>query len=194
MDKNIKQVLCPDHVGCYTDRYLIGTDSNSKKRIYLISLFGTKTRVDAVKATILNGQAVFIQDCWTKGWTRHFQVLKTQWSYKTITRQLAPGVVHSLIYAPALLVPESKSDERIFWGESQDEILKKFFYAAQKYYSTPLLPEWTGWLWEEMMTCELDSFGFNLAVAIKFCDQKFLETRLFEAGSPIEDGSLAVNE
>lgn len=194
MTKNIKQVLSPDHVGCFTDRYLIGVDERSNKKIYLISLFGTKTRVDAIKATILNGQVVLIQDCWIDSWSGAFQVLKIQWSYRTITRQLAPGVAHCLIFTPALLVPESKSYERVFWGESQDEILKKFFYAAQKYYSTPLLPEWTEWLWEEMMTCELESFGFKLAVAIKFCDQKFLETRLFEAGSPIEDGSMAVNE
>ncbi|MBW1987603.1 MAG: hypothetical protein JRI50_10360 [Deltaproteobacteria bacterium] len=193
MTKNIKQVLSPDHVGCFTDRYLIGVDERSNKKIYLISLFGTKTRVDAVKATILCGQAVFIQNCWTEGWAEHSQVRKTYWQYRTITRQLAPGVAHCLIFTPALLVPESKSYERVFWGESQEEILKKFFYAAQKYYSTPLLPEWTEWLWNEMDQIDIEFLGFKLAVGVKFYAESFLETRLFEENSPIAAEAASVN-
>ena len=75
-----------------------------------------------------------------------------------------------------------------------EQIFEKFFYAAQTRYTTPLLPAWTEWLWEQMERTEaINALGFNLAIAIRFIDECDLEERLFETGSPLGAGDIAMN-
>jgi len=192
MDGQIQQVLSYMGVGCYTDAYILGP----KAELYLISLFGTHTRVNAVKALILDGDAVYVQDLESIGWKERRQVQRSKLSsgigsnvlipLKTLNRKLAPEVSHSLIYAFPVLEPESKYEAgcKIIFG-SPAEVRRKFFSAVQNHYSTPLLPEWTDWLWEEMAVEPLAVLGFEEAYRVTFLDEGFLEQRLFEYGSPI---------
>ena len=48
---NVREVKSLDHFGCWTDRYIVLND-----QIMLLSLFGTATRVNALKAVILKGE------------------------------------------------------------------------------------------------------------------------------------------
>lgn len=182
MDKEIKQVMAPASVGCFTDGYLLDDEE-----IYLISLFGTPTRVNAIKAAILQGDKLYVQPCWSQDWKQR-QWLRKHRQFTVLNRKLAPHVAHSLLFAPQLLNPEDSSNQKVFFGASMKAIYRKFFYAAQKYYSTPLLPEWTEWLWEEMEVLSLTAMGFDQAFMVRFCNEEFLEKRLFEYGSPIYRG------
>lgn len=181
MRRNIWQVSAGT-VGCYTDGYVLRDEE-----VYLISLFGTPTRVNAVKAAILQGNTLEAMPCWSRDWQQRRWFRKHR-QFTVLNRKLAPQVAHSLLYAPPLLNPEDSSNEKVFFGTSLEEIHRKFFYAAQKYYATPLMEEWTGWLWEEMEVLSLTALGFELAYKAKFCNEGFLEKRLFEYGSPIYGG------
>jgi hypothetical protein len=185
--ERIREVKSLDHFGCWTDRYIM-----VQGFIMLLSLFGTTTRVNAVKAVILKGETVYLQDCWT-GKDR-ITAERSQHSVKTFNRQLAPGLTHSLLYVPDYLAPEGEYFQKIFYGDSQEQILHKFFYAAQKRYSTPLLPEWSEWLLDQMLPVqEIEFLGFRQAQCLQFLEEENLETCLFEAGSPLIPGDIAVN-
>lgn len=187
MNKNVKEVKSIDHVGCWTDRFITDDDT-----IYLMSLFGSSTRVNTLKAIILKGEPVYLQDCWT--WKNRSKVQRVHGELKSMTRQLARGVAHCLLYAPDYLLPEGDEPQKIFSGDSMEQIFEKFFYAAQTRYTTPLLPAWTEWLWEQMDQAEaINALGFNLAIAIRFIDECDLEERLFETGSPLGAGDIAMN-
>jgi hypothetical protein len=55
MNDDIQQVLTGTF-GCYTDGYLL----DEGKEIFLISIFGTPSRVKAVGASILIGDHVYV--------------------------------------------------------------------------------------------------------------------------------------
>lgn len=178
---DIHQVLTGT-VGCYTDGYLIDAD---EKEIVLISLFGTPSRVTAVRASILVGDSVYVEPCWNTDWQqRQWAKRDKKKPFKSLNRKLAPNVAHSMIYAVNLFKPEEHS-EKVFFGKDMEEIQRKFFAAAQQYYSTPLLPEWTDWLWQEMQPESLKVLGFDLGYKVCFCNEAQIEIKLFEGGSPI---------
>lgn len=176
---DIKQVVTGT-VGCYTDGYLIDEDGE----IFLISLFGTPTRVNAVKASILVGDKVCLQPCWNLDWQQRQWVKRAKQQFTVFNRKLASNVGHSLMYSTELK-PDDQSRQKVFFGNNLDEIYQKFFAAAQKHYSTPLLADWTEWLWWEMEPEGLKALGFGLAYKIWFLDEELLEKRLFAVGSPI---------
>lgn len=184
---NIKQVLSLEHVGCYTDRYLIEMIDGDEHRgtAYLLSLFGTPARVQAIKAAFLSGNRVYLQDCRADGQPARWSVCKTFSETKAVTRRLAPDVAHCLISAPKYLDPECEYCHKIVFGNSQEQIFRKFFYAVQKHYATPLLPEWTEWLWREMAPEPLEILGFGRAFLVRFFSEIFLEKRLLEEDAPV---------
>jgi hypothetical protein len=187
MDKAIREVRSIDRVSCWTDRF-IAVD----RELRFISLFGSSTRVKTITAIILKGEIVYLQQCWTG--ENAFAVERSTRGVKAITRQMARGVTHCLLYTPDYLVPEGEFAEKIFYGDSMEQIYQKFFYAAEKRYSTPFLPDWTEWLWDQMaQTVEINALGFNQVQGIKFLDENDLEERLFEAGSPLSAGGIALN-
>lgn len=189
MSAAIKEVKSIDAVSCWTNRFItVGGE------ICFISLFGTSTRVNTIRAIILKGEVVYLQNCWT-GKSRS-KAERSSHQVKCLTRQLARGVTHCLLYTPDYLVPEGECPQKIFYGDSQEQILHKFFYAAQKRYSTPLLPAWSEWLLESMehvVQTEIIALGFNQVLGCKFLEEEDLEARLFEAGSPLSSGDIAVN-
>lgn len=169
-------------VSCYTDGYLI---DEVEKEISLISLFGTPSRVTAVRASILVGDRICVEPCWNMDWQQRQWVKRNKSQpFKTFSRKLTPNVAHSLMYADNLKA-DNQSGQLILFGNDMEEIHRKFFAAAQQQYSTPLLAEWTDWLWEEMQPESLKTFGFELGFKVCFKEEKFLEQRLFEDGSPI---------
>lgn len=179
--KDIQQVWAGT-VGCYTDGYLIDED---EKEISLISLFGTPSRVTAVRASILIGDRICVEPCWNMDWQqRQWASRNKQQPFKTISRKLAPNVAHSLMYADNLK-PDNQCGQIILFGKDMEEIHRKFFAAAQEQYSTPLLAEWTDWLWEEMQPENLKTLRFALGFKVFFCKEDQIENRLFEIGSPI---------
>jgi hypothetical protein len=188
MERKVKEVRSLEHFGCWTDRYIIVAGE-----IYLLSLFGSPTRVNAIKAVITKGDPVYLQDCWTG--KRRIKAQRPSRAVKSWTRQLAAGVTHSLLYAPDYLAPAGNYPRKIFYGDSREQVMEKFFYAAQRRYSTPLLPEWSGWLWENMeqvVPADIKSWGCNQVLGCKFLEEANLEARLFEAGSPLS-ADLAAN-
>jgi hypothetical protein len=188
MERKVREVKSLDHFGCFTDRYII-----REGVIILLSMFGTATRVNALKAVILKGDAVDLQDCWT-GKHRSGVVRPPVQQVKTLTRQLAQGVTHCLLYVPDYLEPEGNYPRKVFYGDSQEQLMEKFFYAAQKRYSTPLLPAWTEWLWDEMAQVEeIDVLGFNKARGVEFLEEEELEALLLDRGSPLMSGDIAAN-
>ena len=187
MNKAIREVTSIDRVSCWTDRFI-----TVDREIRFISLFGSSTRVKTISAIIVKEEVVYLPECWTSPTGLGF--MRSKRKMKVITRQLARGVTHCLLYVPDYLVPEGEFAEKIFYGDSMEQILHKFFYAAQKRYSTPFIPAWTEWLWDQMaQTLEINALGFNQVEGIKFLDENDLEERLFEAGSPLSAGGIAVN-
>jgi len=182
MDSKIMQVLSYMGVGCYTDAYVLGLD----EEIYLISLFGSPSRVQAMQAAILKGDTVYIQEAGSISWDSRQRAERFTGKMQAWSRRLAPDVAHSLLCAPAVLKPEPDhtSEGKVFYGDLE-EVQRRFFHAAQQHYSTPLLPEWTAWLWDEMTTEPLPVLGFEQAYLVKFLDQQMLEQRLFEYGAPL---------
>lgn len=185
--QNIRQVMDYHGLGCYTDAYVIGPDGE----IYLLSLFGSASRVQAVRAAILNGYPVYIQEIGNLSWHNRRKAQRfADGKMQVWNRKLGPDVAHALVLAPAVLSPEPPSDDarwlgyKVFYGTAA-EVKEKFFYAAQKHYATPLLPPWTDWLWEEMAVEPLEALGFAQAYQVTFIDQSVLERRLFEYGSPL---------
>lgn len=185
--QDIRQVLDHHGLSCYTDAYVIGPD----EEIYLISLFGSSSRVQAVRAAILGSYPVYIQELGNLSWDSRKKAQRfTEGKMQVWNRKLGPDVVHTLALAPAVLSPEPPSGEarwlgyKVFYG-TEAEVKEKFFYAAQQHYSTPLLPQWTDWLWEAMTVETLDSLGFAQAYRVNFIDQDVLERRLFEYGAPL---------
>ncbi|MFA5183586.1 MAG: hypothetical protein WC405_19945 [Syntrophales bacterium] len=187
MNEAIREVKSIDSVSCWTNRFIsVGGE------IRFISLFGSSTRVNTIRAIILKGEVVYLQNCWT-GKNRS-KVKRSSHQVKCFTRQLARGVNHCLLYTPDYLVPEGEFAEKIFYGDSIEQIQQKFFYASEKRYSTPLLPTWTEWLWDQMAQAEdIDALGFNLVRSVEFLEENDLEERLFEAGSPLIAGGIAMN-
>lgn len=180
----IREVRSIDTVRCWTDRYItVGGE------ICMISLFGTQTRVNTIRAIILKGEQLYLQDLWT--WKNASPVKRADKQLKAINRQMSPGVAHCLIYAPDYLDPKEAFGEKIFFGDSVEQVLGKFFFVAQKRYSTPFLPAWTEWLWNEMEhTGNISALGFNEVLGVKFPDEADLEPRLFEAGAPLSGGCV----
>jgi hypothetical protein len=186
MERKVKEVKSLEHFGCWTDRYI-----TVEGFIMLLSLFGSATRVNGVKAVIAKGETVYLQDCWTG--KHRIKAQRPSYSVKSWTRQLAVGVTHSLLYVPDYLAPEGKYFQKIFYGDSREQILEKFFYAVQKRYSTPLLPEWSQCLLVQMLPVQkINFFGFNRVQGLQFVEEQNLESMLFEAGSPLS-ADLAVN-
>lgn len=187
MNAAIREVRSIDTVSCWTDKFItVG------KEIRFISLFGSSTRVKTVTAIIIKGEIVYLQECWSG--KNHFGVKRADRQMKALTRQLSRGVTHCLLYTPDYLVPEGEFAEKIFYGDSIEQIHQKFFYAAEKRYSTPFLPSWTEWLYGQMaQTEEINALGFNQVQGIKFLDEQDLEDRLFDAGSPLNANGIAMN-
>lgn len=189
MKQAIRTVTSIERVSCWTDRFItIG------REIRLISLFGTSTRVKTLTAIIIKGEAVYLHECWRS--PGGLGVMRSDRKIKAFTRQLARGVMHCLLFVPDYLVPEGEFAEKTFYGDSREQLLHKFFYAAQKRYSTPLLPEWSEWLLENMEHIgqnEIEALGFDQVLNCKFLEEADLEARLFEAGSPLIPGDIAVN-
>jgi len=188
MEINVKEVRSLDHVACWTDRFI-----TVQGWICLLSLFGSATRVNTLKAIILKGEPVYLQNCWT--WDERSQVQKPDVQVKTITRQVAPGVTHCLLYMPNYLIPNANGAQKVFWGDTLEQIFQKFFYVAQARYSTPLLPDWTEWLWDQMLQVQdINALGFDKVVGVQFLEEAELEERLFEAGAPLGEDVIAVND
>jgi hypothetical protein len=187
MYEAIRKVTSIDAVSCWTDRFItVG------RELRFISLFGTPTRVKTITAIILKEEVVYLHECSSS--PNGLGFVRSKRKMKAITRQLARGMTHCLLYVPDYLVPEGEFAEKIFYGDSMDQIHHKFFYAAQKRYSTPFIPAWTEWLWDQMaQTLEINALGFNQVEGIKFLDENDLEERLFEAGSPLSAGDMVVN-
>lgn len=184
--KQVREVRSIDTVTCGTDGYL-----TIDKEIYLISLFGSQTRVNTVRAIILKGETVYLQDLWT--WKNATPVKRADKKLKTVNRQLAPGVAHCLVYAPNYLEAKEPSEEKIFFGDSDEQLMEKFFQAAQMRYTTPFLPEWRDWLYGQMGKIpNINAMGFNQVLGVKFHDEADLEARLFEAGAPLSGGGYAI--
>jgi|GEM_PF-2795054 len=182
MTANIRQVLNYMSVGCYTDAYVLGLE----EEIFLISLFGSPSRVQAIQAAILKGDAVYIQETGTIIWDSRQRAKRYTGKMQVWNRRLAPDVAHGVLCAPAVLKPEpDHTGEKVFYGADLEEVQRRFFHAAQQHYSTPLLPEWTAWLWDEMTTEPLPVLGFEQAYLVRFIDQNILEQRLFEYGAPL---------
>lgn len=182
MHADIKQVLSYHGLACYTDAYVIG----QQDEIYLLSLFGSPSRVQAIKAAVISGDSVYCQEVGNLAWDNRRRAHRYTGKMQVLNRKLAPDVAHALLYAPAVLTPEPEdaADCKVFCG-TEAEVKEKFFYAAQKHYATPLLPQWTAWLWEEMAVEPLEVLGFKHAYQVKFIDQSVLERRLFEYGAPL---------
>lgn len=182
----IREVRSIDTVGCRTDRYItVG------REIRFISLFGSSTRVNTIKAIILKGEIVYLQDCWTG--RNHLAVTRANRQLKAMTRQITYGVAHCLLYAPDYLAPEGEFAEKIFFGDSKEQILEKFYYVAQNRYSTPFMTAWAEWLLRQMeQTEEINALGFNQVLGIKFLEENDLEERLFEAGAPLSADDIAI--
>lgn len=184
MDIKVKEVKSLDHFGCWTDGFI-----TVEGWIMLLSLFGTATRVNAIKAVILKGEPVYLQDLWTG--KNRIQAKRPSNQVKSWTRQLARGTTHCLLYTPDYLSPEGKFHQKLFYGISQEQVMEKFFYAAQQRYSTPLTPEWTEWVLEQMpQVQEISSLGFNRVMGVQFLEEAELEERLFEVGSPLNIGDI----
>jgi len=186
--ERVRTVTSIDRVSCWTDRFItVG------REIRFISLFGTSIRVKTITAIIIKGEAVYLHECWRS--PGGLGVTRPDRKIKAITRQLARGVMHCLLYVPDYLVPEGEFAEKTFYGDSKEQILEKFFYAAQKRYSTPLLPAWSEWLMDQMLQVdEIESLGFKQVEGVQFLEEENLETILFEdAGSPLSVGAIAVN-
>ena len=187
MYEALRKVTSIDTVSCSTNRF-IAVD----RKLRFISLFGTPTRVKTITAIILKEEVVYLHEYGNS--PNGLGFVRSKRKMKAITRQLARGMTHCLLYVPDYLVPEGEFAEKIFYGDSMEQILHKFFYAAQKRYSTPFIPAWTEWLWDQMaQTLEINALGFNQVEGIKFLDENDLEERLFEAGSPLSAGGIAVN-
>jgi hypothetical protein len=143
-----------------------------------------------MRAIILKGELVYLQDCWN--YKNASAVTRVDQKLKTINRQLAHGVAHCVIYAPALLDLEEAFGKKIFFGDSVEKVQENFFYVAQKRYSTPFLPAWTQWLLSQMEPIEnINALGFNQVLGVRFPEEEDLEARLFEAGSPLSGGGYA---
>lgn len=180
--KPVREVRSIDSVGCWTDGYI-----TIDKGIFMVSLFGSPARVNAIRAIILKGETVYLQDCWS--FKNAFPVKRADKKLKAINRQLAPGVAHCLIYAPQYLEAKEASPEKILFGDSEKQILEKFFHVVQKHYSTPFLPAWTDWLLGQMeQMININALGFNQVLGLKFPEEEDLEARLFEAGAPLSGG------
>jgi len=187
MKPGIREATSIDRVSCWTDRFI-----TVDREIRLISLFGSATRVKTLTAILLKGEAVYLHECW--GSPGGLGFMRSNRKMKALTRQLGRGVAHCLLFTPDYLVPEGEFADRLFFGDSLKDILHKFFYAAQKRYSTPFIEAWAEWLWEQMVQAlEISSLGFNRVQGIKFLDEQDLEERLFEAGSPLCAGGMVVN-
>ena len=183
--KLIREVMSIDSVACWTDGYItVGQD------ICMVSLFGSTTRVNTMRAIILKGELVYLQDCWN--YKNAWAVTRVDKKLKAINRQLAHGVAHCVIYAPVLLDPEEAFGKKIFFGDSVEKVQENFFYVAQKRYSTPFLPAGTQWLLSQMEPIEnINALGFNQVLGVRFPEEEDLEARLFEAGSPLSGGGYA---
>jgi hypothetical protein len=182
--KAIREVRSIDTIRCWTDRYI-----TVEGKICMISLFGTQTRVNTIRAIILKGETLYLQDLWT--WKNASSVKRADKKLKAISRQLSPGVAHCVIYAPDYLDPKEAFAEKIFFGDSVEQVMGKFFFVAQKRYSTPFLPAWTDWLWNQMEhTVNINALGFNEVLGVNFPDEADLESRLFEAGAPLSGGCV----
>jgi hypothetical protein len=186
MATKIKEVKSLDHFGCWSDGFI-----TLDGWILLLSLFGSSTRVNAIKAVILKGEPVYLQELWTG--ENRIQAQRPSHKVQSWTRQLARGTTHCLLFTPDYLSPEGKFHQKLFYGDSQEQLMEKFFYAAQQRYSTPLMPDWTEWVLGQMLqTQEINALGFNQVMGVQFLEEAELEERLFEAGSPLNAGDIGV--
>lgn len=141
-------------VYAYTRGYILDAEGN----ILWISLFGGSMALKTLAAQLFGGQGADVRKA--DGWRHIVRIQKGSSPLRALT-QVTADVASKIIFHPDVFTPwKSGSPERriLVFGETIEEAKMRLFRAVDRMVSTPLSPEWTDWLWDNLE--ELDTRFF----------------------------------
>lgn len=142
-------------VYAYTRGYILDAEGN----ILWISLFGSSMALKTLAAQLFSGQGADVRKA--EGWRHIVRIQKGSNPLRTLT-QVTADVASKIVFQPDVFTPwkSVSSDQRriLVFGKTLEEAKTRLFRAVDRLVSTPLSPEWTEWLWDNLE--ELDTRFF----------------------------------
>jgi hypothetical protein len=135
-------------VSAYTDLYAYDPENAS---LVFISLAGTEQAVKAISSAIIGARTVSIMSDTnteipvTAHPGSHFRVLSTK---------LPCGAVHQLVVDKRFFGNED-SESRLIITPQADEVSKAVYSQVLAHMASPLIPEWSAWICEQLTDQDL---------------------------------------
>lgn len=124
-------------VEAYTDGYAYDRASH----LYLLSVAGYEARVKAITSALVSGRQIQIigrkRRSVRQDFTRRYRILGTR---------LGNGLFHQIVLADDFFKSSREGDKLLYAG-SEEDVPALVYNSVKNDYSTPLVPEWSEWLY-----------------------------------------------
>jgi hypothetical protein len=134
--------------GIGVDAFTDGYAYDEYQRVYLLSAAGRESNVKAITSAVTCGEQVDIVGrrvvTVTKAYGEKYRVLGTR---------LPSGLVHQVMLSEGFLEREGTRGKLIYVGDGQD-VRTAVYEAVKTGFAVPLVPEWSGWLYDRLRESE----------------------------------------
>jgi hypothetical protein len=165
----LEKVRYSDHwnkvdVEAYTDGYAYDQYSY----LYLISVAGHEARVKAITSALVSGRQIHIIGENPLSLSQDF----TQ-KYRILSLKLGSCSLHQIVLAGGFFESPGRGS-RLIYIDKEEHAPERIYDAIKKCYSVPLVPEWSGWLYEKMKNedCLEELSGTKKAIRLSVSEEE----------------------
>jgi hypothetical protein len=134
--------------GIGVDAFTDGYAYDEYNRLYLLSAAGRESNVKAITSAVTCGQQVDIVGRRIVTVTRAYGE-----KYRILGTRLPSGLVHQVTLSEGFLDRHGSDARLLYVGEGQD-IRAAVYEAVRTGFAVPLVPEWSGWLYDRLRDAE----------------------------------------
>ena len=127
-------------VEAYTDGYAY----DQYKHVYLLSVAGYEARVKAITSALVTGRTIQIIGQENASVCQDFSH-----RYRIFSTRLGNNLLHQIVLADVFF-RSSNGGDKLLYVDKEERAPELVYDAIKRYYSVPLIPEWSEWLYRRI--------------------------------------------
>ena len=127
-------------VEAYTDGYAYDRYSH----LYLMSVAGYEARVKAITSALVTGREIQIIGQDNTSACQDFSQ-----RYRILSTRLGNNLLHQIVLADVFF-RSSNGGDKLLYIDKEDRAPELVYDTIKRYYSVPLIPEWSEWLYRKI--------------------------------------------